>query len=199
MGTPQPSQMSTRDRLLQAVIEIAGREGQHMVTYRSVAARAKVAHGLVRHYFGTREAMLAEALRLAANQDINAANLAVDAVDDFARGTVEALGSDMTLQLLQYDLVLNAIRGGDKQVAIDLYYRRYISEVASTLRNLGIEDPGDEWATLILSVLDSLILQHALYDSPERTEAILARVRELLGLLASRSTQYPDSQRPQNP
>ncbi|WP_457957233.1 TetR/AcrR family transcriptional regulator [Amycolatopsis sp. TRM77291] len=186
MNTPQPDQMSTRERLLQAVIEIAGREGQHMVTYRSVAARAKVAHGLVRHYFGTRDAMLAEALRQAANQDISAANLAVATVDDFARGTVEALGSDMTLQLLQYDLILNAIRGGDKQAAFDIY-GRYISEVARTLRNVGIDDPGGEWATLILSVLDSLILQHALYDSPERTEAILARLRELLGLLANRS------------
>lgn len=198
MSAPEPDTMPTRDRLLQAVIEIAGRGGQHMVTYRSVAARASVTHGLVRHYFGTREAMLAEAMRLAANQDITTGALATDTIDDFARGAIDALGPDMTRQLLQYDLALNAIRGsGDKQAAIDVY-GRYISEVSGTLRNLGIDDPGDEWAALILSVLDSLILQHGPYDSPERTEAILARVRELLGLLASRSTQSRDSRQPRN-
>jgi AcrR family transcriptional regulator len=59
-GSPTPP--STRDRLLEAVIQIAGREGPHVVTHRSVAARAQVTHGLVRHYFGTRQALLEEAL-----------------------------------------------------------------------------------------------------------------------------------------
>lgn len=177
---------STRDRLLRAVIEIAGREGQHMVTYRSVAARAAVTHGLVRHYFGTREAMLAEAMQLAANEDMAAVSLATSSADDFGRGVLNALGTDPSRQLLQFDLTLNAIRGaGDKKVAVEVY-DHYIGEVAKTLREIGIDDPGEEWATLVLAALDGIILQHALYDSPERTEAVLEKVRQLLRLLADR-------------
>lgn len=57
-------------RLLAAVITIAGRQGQHAVTYRSVADEANVSHGLVRHYFGTRQAMIAEAFECAIGEDI---------------------------------------------------------------------------------------------------------------------------------
>lgn len=183
---PERDTVSTRDRLLNAVIEIAGQEGQHMVTYRSVAARASVAHGLVRHYFGTREAMLAEAMRLAAEQDMATVSLATDEIDGFARHVVDMLDGGVDRQMLQFDLTINAIRGvGDKQVAVDVY-DHYIGEVAKTLRAVGIEDGGGEWATLILAALDGLVLQHALYDSPARTEAVLDRVRELLRLLADR-------------
>src|SRR4051812_3252600 len=61
--------LSSRDRLLEAAIDIAGRKGLDAVTYRSVASRAGVAHGLVRHYFGSREQLLIEAFRRAASQD----------------------------------------------------------------------------------------------------------------------------------
>jgi AcrR family transcriptional regulator len=157
-----------------------------MVTYRSVAARASVTHGLVRHYFGTREAMLAEAMQLAAGEDMATISLATSSIEDFGRGVLEALDSDLSRQLLQYDLTLNAIRGvGDKKVAVEIY-DHYIGEVAKTLREIGADDPRGEWATLVLAALDGIILQHALYDSAERTEAVLEKVRQLLHLLADR-------------
>lgn len=182
---PEDGAMSTRDRLLQAVIEIAGREGQHMVTYRSVAARASVTHGLVRHYFGTREAMLNEAMQLAARQDLDVITLSTDSVNDFASGTVEALAENWHRQFLMFDLTLNAIRGvGDREAPVELY-DSVIAEVSQTLRNLGVDDPGGTRAALLLAALDGVILQHVLYGSDERTEAMLAHLRELLGLLAS--------------
>jgi AcrR family transcriptional regulator len=88
---PVPEERSTRDRLLQAVIDVAARQGPHMVTYRSVAAKASVTHGLVRHYFGTREAMLTEALQLAAREEIDAVVAPAQCIEDFARDMVGAL------------------------------------------------------------------------------------------------------------
>lgn len=180
--------MSTRDRLLHAVIEIAGREGHHIVTYRSVAARAAVTHGLVRHYFGTRDAMLAEAMQLATQQNIDTVALASDSIDEFAQGAMEVLEADTPRQILQYDLTLNAIRGiSDKKFVVDIY-DHYIHEVAQTHRKVGIDDPNNEWATVLLAALDGLILQHALYESSDRTEALLGRLRDVLRLLADRSS-----------
>jgi AcrR family transcriptional regulator len=193
---PVPEAGSTRERMLQAVIDIAARQGPHMVTYRSVAAKASVTHGLVRHYFGTREAMLAEALQLAASGDIDAVGLSARRIEDFARGVVEALGQNQPREVLRFDLKLNAIRGlGDRDTAVEID-DRLLGEIAGTLRNLGIADPDGHWAALVQAALDGLILQHLLYDSPERTEGVLRRIRELLALLAIRHEEAAEHPRP---
>ncbi|WP_249124871.1 TetR/AcrR family transcriptional regulator [Saccharopolyspora erythraea] len=183
---PTGAAKSTRERLLDAAIDIAARHGTHMVTYRSVAAEASVTHGLVRHYFGTREAMLAEAMRVAASRSADDLMRSALHSADFARGMIETLRENRPRHVLRFDVKLNAIRGlGDRRAAVD-GYERSISEIAGTLRDLGIADPHGHWAALVESALDGLILQHLLYDSPQRTEGVLRRVRELLDLLASR-------------
>lgn len=77
---------STRRLLLAAVIAIAGRQGQHAVTYRSVADYANMSHGLVRHYFGTRQAMIAEAFELTDGEDLADVHLATESIENFAEG-----------------------------------------------------------------------------------------------------------------
>ncbi|MEV0384874.1 TetR family transcriptional regulator [Nonomuraea sp. NPDC050643] len=177
---PSPD-TSARARLLEAAIDIACSEGPHMVTYRAVAARASVSHGLVRHHFGTREAMLAEALELAALREARRGPLTAGCAGDVARGLVESLDGD---RLLRFDLVLDAIRGGDGRGAALTVYDHRMREIAATLSGLRIEDPGGHWAALVCAALDGLALQHALYGSPQRAEAIAGRVAELLAHLS---------------
>ncbi|MFW3168764.1 TetR/AcrR family transcriptional regulator [Geodermatophilus sp. CPCC 206100] len=184
---------STREQLLHAVIAIAGEEGQHAVTHRSVAARAQVTHGLVRHYFGTRQAMLEEALERAITEDISEVRLSTDRLESFAEGLTDT--EDWSHRVLQYDVVLNAIRGiGDRALATGLY-DRYLSAIGQTLDSLGIEDEDGAKVTLLFAALDGLVLQHALFRSTERTEAALRLLRQLLGQLAAagRDAQQPDS------
>ena len=78
----EDERLSSKDRLLDAAIQIAGREGLSAVTYRAVAARAGVTHGLVRHHFGTREQLLNEAFRRDAEQDSHGVRLTVDTIED---------------------------------------------------------------------------------------------------------------------
>jgi AcrR family transcriptional regulator len=63
---------SAEDRrleLLEAAQRVIRREGFAHLTLRDVAAEVGVAHSLVRHYFGTRDELLAEAFDLAAQAD----------------------------------------------------------------------------------------------------------------------------------
>jgi AcrR family transcriptional regulator len=63
---------SAEDRrleLLEAAQRVIRREGFAHLTLRDVAAEVGVAHSLVRHYFGTRDELLAEAFDLAARED----------------------------------------------------------------------------------------------------------------------------------
>jgi AcrR family transcriptional regulator len=59
-----------RQELLEAAVEVIRRVGFAHLTLRDVAAEVGVAHSLVRHYFGTRDQLLAEAFDLAAQVDV---------------------------------------------------------------------------------------------------------------------------------
>lgn len=177
--------LSTRDRLLRAVITIAGEQGLSHVTYRSVAERASVAHGLVRHYFGTRQAMIDEALEKAVGEDISTVTLATDDPEVFAEGVFTTDDEVLRSRVLQFDVVLNAIRGiGDEQLAYRVY-DRYLKEVTQTFDALGIDDPDGSWATLLFVALDGLVLRQALYRDAESTAAVLECLRSVLSLLRS--------------
>lgn len=54
-----------RNRIAEAVLELASREGLDHVTLRSVAAEAGISMGQVQHYFATKDDMLLAAVQLA--------------------------------------------------------------------------------------------------------------------------------------
>lgn len=54
--------MDTKSKILNAVAELLLSEGHQKVSVRRVAAQAGVNHGLVHHYFGSKEKMLAAAV-----------------------------------------------------------------------------------------------------------------------------------------
>lgn len=177
---PDGEQPSSKDRLLDAAIEIAGREGLPAVTYRAVAARAGVTHGLVRHHFGTREQLLAEAFRRAAAQDSDAVLLRATTVAEFASTFVESFNASWERPVLQYDQTTQAIRGALPIDHIRQQYEGYIAEVRQTFDALGIDDPDGSTAALVFAALDGLVLQHLIFRDDLRTEHVLDALRDIL-------------------
>lgn len=55
--------MNAKEKILNALSEVILEEGHQAVSVRSVAAKAGVNHGLVHHYFGSKEKMLAQGIR----------------------------------------------------------------------------------------------------------------------------------------
>lgn len=68
----------TRDRLIQAVMELLPDHPADVLSVRDIALRAGVNHGLVHRHFGSKEALIREALRRT--------NTQVHGADPFARG-----------------------------------------------------------------------------------------------------------------
>ncbi|MET0418035.1 MAG: TetR family transcriptional regulator [Actinoplanes sp.] len=178
--TTEAGRASTRELLLDAAIHIAGTQGPDKVTYRSVGAQAGLSHSLVRFYFGTREALLSQAFERAARRDAAEAGLLADDVDAFAAGLVRTISDRPDRQLIQYDYLLRAARGGGPLAPVTELYDYYIEQVAGTLANLGVDDPDGSLAALVFAALDGLVLQHSIYRSPERTERVLDELRRLL-------------------
>src|SRR3954469_5294473 len=57
-----PGHGERRAALLSAAVRVLDRDGMRGLTYRAVAQEAGVSHGLVRHHFGSRDALIHEAV-----------------------------------------------------------------------------------------------------------------------------------------
>jgi len=88
---PRPS---TRDLLLQVTQQEISEHGFNGVSLRSIARRADVDPSLVRHYFGSKQNLLANAIRT----EIDPRALA----DEVLRGTPRAVGRRVVKALLGY-------------------------------------------------------------------------------------------------
>ncbi|MDH6198116.1 AcrR family transcriptional regulator [Mycobacterium frederiksbergense] len=182
--SPGGDSASGRDRLLDAAMEIGGREGLRAVTYRAVAAHAGVAHGLVRHHFGTREQLLAEAFRRAAAKDSDSARLEADSIEEFASTFVESLNTSWERPLLQFDETMQAIRGGLSIDNVRQQYERYMAKVRQTIEGVGIDDADGRASAVVFAALDGLVLQHLVFRDDARTEQLLETLREVIRRLA---------------
>jgi AcrR family transcriptional regulator len=181
---PDGDAPSSKDKLLDAAIQIAGREGVRAVTYRAVAAQAGVTHGLVRHHFGTREQLLAEAFRRAASKDSDGVRLEATSVEEFASGFVESLNTSWEGPMLQFDETTQAIRGELPIDNIRQQYVRYIDKVRHTFDRVGIDDPDGSTAALVFAALDGLVLQHLIFGDDARTEQVLDALRDVVRHMA---------------
>jgi AcrR family transcriptional regulator len=85
---------STRDLLLQVTQQEISEHGFNGVSLRSIARRADVDPSLVRHYFGSKQNLLAHAIRT----EIDPRELA----DEVLRGTSRAVGRRVVKALLGY-------------------------------------------------------------------------------------------------
>lgn len=183
-AVPESEPLSSKEKLLDAAIEIAGREGLSAVTYRAVAARAGVTHGLVRHHFGTREQLLNEAFRRAAQQDSDGVRLKVDTIEEFASRFVDSFNASWERPVLQFDETTQAIRGALPMDNIRQQYEGYIDKVGQTFAAVGIHDPDGRVAALVFAALDGLALQHLIFREDQRTEHVLDALRDILTGLA---------------
>jgi len=70
-----------RDEILRATIRIVARKGFASVTLRDVAAEIGIVHGLIRHYFSSREELVAEAFDYAVAAELAADREALAGLD----------------------------------------------------------------------------------------------------------------------
>ena len=169
-----------REALLKAVIAVVARSGLRNVTYRAVAAEAGVAHGLVRHHFGSRDMLIEEALHYSVTQSIDTTALEPGSGDlgDLARNLAKAVSDDPDIQAFQYELILEARRRPELQHYVDVIYKTYRDAVYQALSAAGIDDR--DLAVLVFCTLDGLVFQQLALGSPEATEKGLRQLRKLL-------------------
>ncbi|HEY2054727.1 MAG TPA: TetR family transcriptional regulator [Solirubrobacterales bacterium] len=167
--------------LLEAVPRTVARLGFRGLTYRSLAEEAGVTYGLITYHFGTREALIEDAARLAADDAIAGSTLVPESgkVEDFARGLTQLIREDYAGQAFQFELVTEAVRNENLHSTVVDLYSRYIAAVEEALKQFGIEDD-PALARVIFAALDGLTLQQFIFQDEAETEKAIEKVRQLI-------------------
>jgi len=172
--------------LLRAVPKTVAKFGFRGLTYRALADEAGVTYGLISYHFGTREALIEDAAKLAVEEAIVTSILVPESgeIEDFSSGFTTLLREEPAGQAFQFDLVTESMRNKKLRPSVSKLYSRYISAVEDALHEFGIDD--DPYlARVIFAALDGLTLQHFVFDDEAETERAIARLREIIAAVAA--------------
>jgi AcrR family transcriptional regulator len=175
-----------RAALLDAAVRVVARGGLRKLTYRAVAEEAGVTHGLVVHHFGSRDALIEEAVTHAVRSSLSNSTLGLGTGKpaEFATGLTQMVESGPELQAFQYELLLEARRRPELLPQLRSLYEEYFE---ATRRELSRMLPGPvERGTsrLVFAALEGLVLHQLVFGEREVTEEALTELRTLLERLA---------------
>ncbi|MER6350895.1 TetR family transcriptional regulator [Streptomyces sp. NPDC001634] len=174
-----------REALLNAAVRVVARGGLRRLTYRAVAEEAGVTHGLVVHHFGSRDALIEEALAHTIRTSLSTSALepGTGKVADFSTGLSDMVTADPDTQAFQYELLLESRRRPELLPQLRALYDEYFDATRRELSRM-LPDAADRALTrLVFAALDGLVLHQLVFGEPDVTDAALEKLRSLLRLL----------------
>ncbi|QBE49185.1 TetR/AcrR family transcriptional regulator [Leucobacter triazinivorans] len=177
------SHPSGRAALLRATIVVVAAGGLRSLTYRAVAAEAGVSHGLVRHHFGSRDQLIAEAMEFAIDESLRGSNMLSSALtaEEFAAGIESLADREAGIQSFQYELLLESRRRPELRPLAEQHYRAYREAIARQLARLGVDDA--DLTELIWFALDGIVFKQLV--APEDVAPAMRRMRALVAAAQS--------------
>ncbi|MGW3045359.1 TetR/AcrR family transcriptional regulator [Kitasatospora sp. NPDC001159] len=176
-----------REALLKAAVRVVARGGLRKLTYRAVAEEAEVTHGLVVHHFGSRDALIEEALAHAVRTSlsVSAVEPGTGRVADFSAGLSRMVTVDPEIQAFQYELLLESRRRPELLPQLRELYREYFDAAQRELDRMLPGGASPALMRLVFAALEGLVLHQLVFEEPETTDAALGELRALLRLLHS--------------
>ncbi|GAA1602090.1 hypothetical protein GCM10009693_12440 [Leucobacter chromiireducens subsp. chromiireducens] len=174
---------SGRSALIRATVVVVAAGGLRALTYRAVAAEAGVSHGLVRHHFGTRDQLIAEAMEYAIHASLRESNMlqAELTSDEFAAGIESLADREAEIQSFQYELLLESRRRPELRALAELHYSSYREAIGRQLTRLGVADV--ELTELIWFALDGIVFKQLV--APADVAPALRLIRKLVSAQAA--------------
>jgi AcrR family transcriptional regulator len=182
----RPGYGAGRQAVLDAAISVVAGKGLRGLTLRAVAAEAGVSHALVRHHFGTRDALIEATILHSARESIDASSLepGTGALEDLAAGLGGMIDEQLEVQAFQFELLLESRRRPELMPHVRRLYDEYIAATTRELERAGFLDDPD-LARVTFAALDGLALQQVVFGGAQRTDAAVARLHEVLLALKS--------------
>lgn len=176
-----PEHGRRREALIEAAIRVVAGQGMRNLTNRSIAKEAGVAHGLIRHHFGSVEALVEAALMETIEHSVEflQMNPGSGDVEDFVRNLVPGVQSMSEELIFQYQVMIDAQRDPRLQEHLALLHRRYRQVIHSALKDMNA--PCDEgMVELVYSTLEGIVFHQLIHVDVVSIEAALTRLRSIL-------------------
>jgi len=188
MATRPKISRKRRQQILEAAVEVIAARGVCGTRIADVAALGGTSAPLVLYYFESKDKLLTEALAFAEDRFYLAIFAALSNLETASERLVHLIeltcGHESTAELLRDDVALwielwsRAVRdeaAGRKRAALDRRWRMTIADIVREGQRTGefADIDVDSFCMLLASLLDGMVLQHALGD-PE-AEYELAR------------------------
>ena len=188
--SPTPGYGEGREALLSAAVTVVARGGLRALTYRAVAEQAGVTHGLVRHHFGSRDALIVAATEYSLNPSLVASEVTGSSgpLAAFAAGIPRMISDEGDLLAFQYEVILESRRRPELRGAVHALLHGLRRGILEDLRTHGIEAT-PALGALVMSALDGIVLHGLMLDEPDQVQRSLEELRTLLRPLST-----PDSQ-----
>lgn len=189
-GRP-PRGEARRALILEAALRVLGEEGAGAVTHRRIAAEAGLPVAATTYWFASKDELLAESYRLAADRDIARMRrlstvYAERARRDLAGALTDLLAADLadsrTALLAAYSLWIEAARRPSLRTIEAEWTHAYVEVVEAVLRDAGSPHPETD-AELLVATLDGLLLAQLAADHPDPAVALRAPIERLVGAL----------------
>lgn len=189
-GRP-PRGEARRALILEAALRVLGEEGASAVTHRRVAREAGLPLAATTYWFASKDELLADAYRLAADTDIErmrrlATEYAERARADLAGALTDLLAADLaesrTSLLAAYSLWIEAARRPALRPIEQEWTRAYVDLVEGVLRDAGSPHPATD-AELLVATLDGLLLAQLALADPDPAAALRPQLERLVAAL----------------
>lgn len=173
-------QADGRTRLLAATVKVVSQLGLRGMTFRAVAAEAKVNNTLITYHFGSRNALLIAAMDWAVERTSaqTSAAAAITRPDSFAAEITQMVLQDPDLQVFQYEMLFESRRVPEIRESVSALYERYITQIARALTERGYEQ-AERRARVVFAALDGLVLQQLTIASAAEISECLSLVGEM--------------------
>jgi TetR/AcrR family transcriptional regulator, regulator of biofilm formation and stress response len=185
-----------REAILRATLRVIGARGADAVTHRAVAAEAGVPLSATTYYFGSKEALLQEALSLAAREETErlervVLDLATRSLSarEWAQAVASVVGAsvrdDPGTQVALFELGLESTRTPALREDLSEWQAAHLRLAEMGCRAVGSDEPGLD-ATVIVATIAGLMLHQLASDLPGFEDRVLRpSLERLFGRIAS--------------
>ena len=188
----RPDPAERREQIIAATLRLVARDGFAGVTLRDVAAEVGVVHGLIRHYFATREQLVAAAFDAAVQAESVEDEALAEGLEPVAALADWLSTTPREHYLVWIDAWSEAPRNPELHAALTRHHRDSDARFARIIeRNVAAglaasTDPEAD-ARMLTALVDGVAVQHhaiGLIDETEADRIVFAAAEARLGMRA---------------
>lgn len=158
----KPPYGTGRERIMNAVTEVAYARGLQGVTFRSVAEIAQVPNSLIAYHFSTRQRLLEETLEWTTGLAIEVSDLSdyIRQPERFIDSLLDLLTEKLPILVFQYQLILESRRRPEIENSVRNMYEKYVEDLVGAMKSSSPSTLDEETARYVFAAIDGLVLQY---------------------------------------